>query len=283
MKNIFLGGVLFISIVLLNDSSANAQIVDGAFQRTDMIERKPMELPYVREADVMWSKRVWRILDLREKMNQKLYYPTMEMEGINNLINTLLKGIKEEKITAYDASSDDEFKVPMTFEQVKASFGAVSSKQTTRDIDTGETIEVNVEGQIRSQEIKQIMIKEEWFFDRQTSTMNVRIIGICPIREYYRPEDINQENVQKSQVFWVYFPEVRDVLAVSAVKTDVGSLSMSYDDLFIKRRFSSYIVQVSNTYNNRRIDQYLTGIDIMTESQRVEDEIFVYEQDLWEY
>ncbi|MFV0366324.1 MAG: gliding motility protein GldN [Mangrovibacterium sp.] len=283
MKKMILAAGLLVSAGLFHTNSAQAQIVDGAFQRTDMIERKPMELPYVREADVMWSKRIWRIIDLREKMNQKLYYPTTEMEGNNNLINTLLKGIKEEKITAYDASTDDEFKVPMTFEQVKEAFGAVSSTQTTRDIDTGETIEVKVEGQIRPQEIKQVMVKEEWFFDRQTSSMNVRIIGLCPIREYYRAEDINQENVQRSQVFWVYFPEIRSSLAVNAVKTESGSLAMSYDDLFIKRRFSSYIVQESNTYNNRRIDQYLSGIEMMLESQRIEDEIFDYEQDLWEY
>ncbi|MFV0522086.1 MAG: gliding motility protein GldN [Mangrovibacterium sp.] len=283
MKKIILAAGLLISASLLNDNSVQAQIVDGAFQRTDMAERKPMELPYVREADIMWSKRIWRIIDLREKMNQKLYYPTIAMEGNNNLINTLLKGIREEKITAYDASTDDEFKVPMTFEQVKEVFGAVTTTQTTRDIDTGETIEVQVEGEIRPQEIKQIMVKEEWFFDRQTSSLNVRIIGLCPIREYYRAEDVNQENVQRSQVFWVYFPEIRGILAVNAVKTESGSLAMSYDDLFIKRRFSSYIVQESNTYNNRRIDQYLSGAEIMQESQRIEDKIFDYEQDLWEY
>ncbi len=283
MKKMILTVGLLISVALFQDNSVQAQIIDGAFQRTDMVERKPMELPYVREADVMWSKRIWRVIDLREKLNQPLYYPTVDMEGNSNLINTLLRGIKEEKITAYDASTDDEFKVPMTFDQVKEAFGAVTSTQTTRDIETGETIEVSVEGQIRAQEIKQLMIKEEWFFDRQTSTMNVRIIGICPIREYYRAEDINQENVQRSQVFWVYFPEVRPVLAVNAVKNESGSLSMSYDDLFMKRRFSSYIVQESNTYNNRRIDQYLTGIDMMLEAKKIEEKIFDYEQDLWEY
>ncbi|MFV0554862.1 MAG: gliding motility protein GldN [Mangrovibacterium sp.] len=283
MKRLILAAVLLVAAELFHGNTAQAQIVDGAFQRTDMVDRKPMELPFVREADVMWSKRIWRIIDLREKVNQKMYFPTTEMENKNNLINTLLKGIKEEKITAYDAASDDEFKVPMTYDQVKEAFGAVTSKQTTRDIDTGETIEVEVEGQIRSQEIKQFMVKEEWFFDRQTSTMNVRIIGLCPIREYYRADDVNQENVQKSQVFWVYFPEIRDVLAVSAVKMETGSLAMSYDDLFIKRRFSSYIVQEGNTYNNRRIDQYLQGIEISLEAQRLEDKIFDYEQDLWEY
>jgi len=128
------------------------------------------------------------------------------------------------------------------------------------------------------------MIKEEWFFDKQTSTMNVRIIGICPIREYYRDEDVNQENPQRQPVFWVYYPEVRDLLAANSIfNPNNTAQNMSFDDLFIKRKFNSYVVKESNVYNNRAISQYLSGRDAMLESKRIEKEIFNYEQDLWEY
>ena len=136
---------LFGSVAL----ETKAQIIDGAYVRTDAYKRKPTPLPYVREADVMWSKKVWRIIDLREKMNQPLYFPTQEMDGRRSLVNLFLEGIKDGKITAYDAKNDDEFKIPMTFEQVKEAFGATTRTRKVRDIDTGELVDRVVAGEVR--------------------------------------------------------------------------------------------------------------------------------------
>ena len=271
-------------LVITGKQEAKAQIIDGAFKRTDVHDRKPTPLPYVREADVMWRKKIWRIIDLREKINQPLYFPTEQMDGRYNLINLLLKGIEDGKITAYDAKSDDEFKVPMSYDQVKEAFGATTRTRRVRDVDTGEMIEKNVAGEVRTEEVKQFMVKEEWYFDKQTSTMNVRIIGVCPIQEFYRDEDANQENVQRRQVFWVYFPEARETLAANDVFNPQNTArNPSFDDVFIKRRFNSYIVKEENIYNNREISQYLSSKDAMLESQRIENSIFDYEQNLWEY
>lgn len=280
--------LLFIGVVTLligvNKQEAKAQIVDGAYSRTDIYNRKPTPLPYVREADVMWRKKVWRIIDLREKMNQTLYFPTKEIEGRNNLVNLLVKGVKDGKLTAYDAKNDDEFKIPMTFEQVKEAFGATTRTRKVRNVDTGEMEEKNVEGEIRPEEVKQFMIKEEWYFDKQTSTMNVRVIGICPIQEFYRDEDVNQENVQRRQVFWIYFPEARDLLAANEVFNPQNTArNLSFDDVILKRKFNSYIVKEENIYNNREISQYLSNKDAMLESKKIESSIFDYEQNLWEY
>jgi len=280
---LFLSGIL---VCILGTSPVYAQnkIVDGAYERTNMDQMKPVPLPYVREADVMWSKKIWRVIDLREKMNQVLYFPTTEEEGRNSLINLLLQGIRDSVITAYDARTDDEFKVPMNYEQVKEAFGATNRTRRVRNADTGEFEETRIEGQIRSEEVMQFMVKEEWYFDKQTSTLNVRIIGLCPIREYYLEGDVNHENVQRTQLFWVNYPQIRSLLASNEVLNPRNTAAnMSFDDLFIKRRFSSYIVRESNVYNNRSINQYLTGKDAMRESQRIEDEIFNFEQDLWEY
>jgi gliding motility associated protien GldN len=284
MKNIFglFGLLVFLSGAMSQETQA--QIIDGAFQRSDVSNRKPTPLPYVREADVMWSKKVWRILDLREKMNQPMYFPTKDVEGKSNLVNMFLNGIKDGKLTAYDAKNDDEFKVPMTYEQVKDAFGATAKTIKVRNVDTGDIIEKPVTGEIRAEEIKQIMLKEEWYFDKGTSTLNVRIIGICPIREYYRDEDVNQETVIRTKVFWIYYPEARELMAAHEVFNGQNTARNStYDDLFLKRVFTSYILKESNTYNNREISQYLTGKDAMLESKRIENDIFDYEQNLWEY
>ena len=273
-------------IFLLGETSieTKAQIIDGAYKRNDIYKRKPTPLPYVREADVMWSKMVWRIIDLREKMNQTLYFPTKEVQGRRNLVNLFVEGIKDGKLTAYDAKEDDEFKVPMTFDQVKEAFGATTRTMKVRDIDTGEMIDKPVTGEVRSEEVKQFMIKEEWYFDKQTSTLNVRVIGICPIKEYFRDEDVNQETVVGRQLFWIYYPEARELMAANEVFNPLNTArNSSYDDIFLKRRFNSYIVKESNIYDNRNISQYLVGKDAMIESKRIESEIFDYEQNLWEY
>lgn len=284
MKKILVYIGIVALLVIVAKQEAKAQIIDGAYKRVDLYDRKPTPLPYVREADVMWRKKVWRIIDLREKMNQPMYFPTKEVEGRYNLVNLLIEGIKNGKLTAYDAKNDDEFKVPMTFEQVKEAFGATTRIRKIRDVDTGELVEKPVTGEIRSEEVKQFMIKEEWYFDKQSSTLNVRIIGLCPIQEFFRDEDANQEAVQRRQVFWIYYPEARDIFAGHEVfNTQNTARNASYDDIFLKRKFNSYIVKEENMFNNRDISQYLTGRDAMLESKKIENSIFDFEQNLWEY
>lgn len=283
MKKIIGYTVAILFAVALTGKSSEAQIVNGAYTQNDVYQKKPMPLPSVREADVFWSKTIWRIIDLREKMNLNLYYPTEEMSGRENLIALLLEGIENGQITPYDARLDDDFKVPMTFEQVKESFGAEASTEETIDFDTGERKTVTIQGEIRPTEIKQYMLKEEWYFDKQSSTMQVRLIGICPIREYVRENDATEE-IQRQKVFWVYYPEVRNLLATNLSLNPYNEAqSMSYDEIFIKRFFNSYIVKESNVYNNRDISAYLSGKNAMLESKRIEEEMFNFEQDLWEY
>ena len=263
---------------------AKAQIIDGAYQRVDVKSRKPTPLPFIREADVMWRKKIWRIIDLREKMNQPLYFPTKPINDRYSLVNLIIQGIKDGKLTAYDAKNDDEFKVPMTFEQVKEAFGATTRTRKVKNIDTGELEDRSVTGEIRAEEVKQFMIKEEWYFDKQTSTLKVKIIGICPIQEFYRDDDTNQEDVQRRQVFWIYYDEARELMAENAVFNPQNTArNLSFDDVFIKRKFNSYITKEENIYNNREISQYLGSKDAMLESQRIENSIFDYEQNLWEY
>lgn len=263
--------------------STQAQIVNGAYKRNDIYAKKPMPLVSVREADVFWSKTLWRVVDLREKMNIPLYYPTQEMDNRINLISLLLQGVENGQLTPYDARTDDDFKIPMSYAQVKEIFGAEVRMEEKIDFDTGERTQVEVAGEIRATEIKQYMLKEEWYFDKQTSTLNVRILGICPIREYMREGDTSGQ-VQRQKVFWIYYPEARPLLATNLVLNPYNDARQhSFDDVFIKRLFASYIVKESNMYNNRNISDYLVGRDAMLESKRIEDKIFNYEQDLWEY
>lgn len=279
----YIGIALF--ALILGQKQSDAQVVNGAYDKVDIYEKKPMPLVTVREADVFWSTKLWRVIDLREKMNIPLYYPTIEIEDRVNLINLLLQGIENAQLTPFDAAADDDFKIPMSYAQVKEILGANARMERKINFDTGETEEVEVEGDIRSKalEIKQIMLKEEWYFDKQTSALHVRILGICPIREYVREGDESGQ-VQRQKVFWIYYPEARPLLATNLVLNRYNDArQFSFDDIFIKRMFSSYVVKQSNIYNNRDISAYMQGRDAMLESKRIEDKIFNYEQDLWEY
>ena len=278
--------LLITSLVLIGATSGNllkAQVIDGAYIKKTTVDRKPAPLPMVRESDVVWSKTVWRIIDMREKANQHFYYPTTEVQGRNNLFNLLLKGIEDKRITAFDAQlTDNEFKEPISFNQVKQQFGDSLRIIKVTDINTGNDRDSVIQSAIPAHEVKQLEVKEVWYFDKQKSTLQVRILGICPIRVYKK--DLKDTISVRKRLFWVYYPEIRLILAKKEVLNDFNEArSLSFDDIFLTRRFDGYIIKEENVYNNRSIEEYASGEYAFKESERIKNSIFDYEQDLWEY
>ena len=279
--------LLVLTSIMIGATSANlltAQIViKDAYTKRTTLDRKPAPLPTVREADAVWSRTVWRIIDLREKANQHFYYPTKEIQGRSNLFNILLKGIEGKTITAFTAlDADEEFKEPINYNQVKLQFGDSVKSIKVTDINTGIEHDSLVQSDLPVQEVKQLEMKEIWYFDKQKSTLQVRILGICPIRVYKK--DPKDSVYVRKKLFWVNYPEIRTLLAKNeSLNGFNGARSLSFDDLFLTRRFDGYIVKEENTYNNRSIDQYAKGEYAAKESDRIKNSIFNYEQDLWEY
>ena len=248
---------------------------------------KPVPYPYLREADVMWSKTVWRIIDLHEKINLPLYYPTVKIEGRYSLIDLLLYGIKNEGIVAYSPDEDSEFSNPLSWKDVENRFGVTNDTFQIENPETGLVESKIIKNEINTAEVKKIMLKELWYFDKQRSKLEVRIIGLCPIREYEKTES-NEENeeseLKQKKIFWVDFSSVRFLLASHYVFNQFNDIAnISFDNLFFKRRFSSYIYKESNVYNDRTIGEYKTGLDEMLESEKIQNDIFVMEHDLWEH
>ncbi|MBR5255045.1 MAG: gliding motility protein GldN [Bacteroidales bacterium] len=284
VKIILLGLFLFLSPGLF------AQVVDEPEDNSDgfytkeaeVIEnnKKAFDFPYVREADVVWAHRVWRVIDFKEKINQVFYYPLgidPENQGRMNLYNILDIALKEGRIRAFE---NDMFTKEITdWEGWKNSF-ATNSTTTVweEDIDGNpQPVEKSIKvGEIREDEALFLRIKEDWFIDRSRSVEDVRIIGFSLI--------IQQEKGPVA-LGWIRYndPEVRELLANSEVyNMDNDRARRSYDDIFRKRIFSSYIIRESNDYN-RSIENYSTGIDALMESQRIEDYLFEMEEDMWEY
>jgi gliding motility associated protien GldN len=129
-------------------------------------------------------------------------------------------------------------------------------------------------------DVKMIRIKEEWFFDKQRSQMDVRILGICPVRDSYTESG---EYRGKEPMFWIYFPEARPLFAKSEVFNRFNDNERrTYDDVFWKRMFDSYIYKEQNVYD-RKIADYATGLDALLEAERIKGDLFKFEHDLWEF
>lgn len=282
MKKIFL--LLMIVGFFSSVDSTNAQnVLDGIYEKAHVTNNRPIPYPYIREADVLWAKKVWRIIDLRERINLPLYYPLMPMDDRYSLIDLLVYGIQYEGLTAFSAKDNDEFKVPLSFDQVNIEMGAGVDTTEVQDVTTGKWVQKIVSQDRRSDEVKQVMVKEIWYFDRNYSKLDVRILGLCPIREYVEGSGENDE-INKKQLFWVYFPQARDLFSRHEVFNPKNDAQRrTFDDIFIKRFFGSYIVREANVYNNRTIDQYSQGLDAMLESERIKNDIATFEHDLWEF
>lgn len=277
----FIGLVVLGVALSVSDSSAQrtSKPIDNIVEKEHVSNKKPVPYPSLREADILWSKRIWRIIDLRERMNLPLYYPITPKDDRYSLISILLYGIQHEGLPVYSIN-DDEFKIPISYEMVNERMGATDEVTEIFNPETNLYEEVTYTREVRVEEVKQIMVKEVWFFDRNYSRMDVRIIGLCPIREYV---DENGEVVRR-QTFWINYPEARNLLARYEVfNAGNDAQRRSFDDIFIKRYFGSYIVQEANMYDNRSIESYAVGVDARLESERIKNEIFNFEHDLWEF
>lgn len=242
----------------------------------------PVSYPSLREADVMWSKRIWRKIDLREKINLPMYYPTEPKVCLMSLFDVLKCAILESDLTAFaNPVLDDEFTTPMTKEEVRNLLVSWDSTHQVEDVNNpGTFITVPLKTEITSARVYQYWIKEDWFFDKQRSVMESRIIGICPLTEKLSEDG---EVVGLKPLFWVYFPEARPYLARAAVFNRWNDQErLSYDEVFEKRMFSSYVYKESNVYD-RSIAQYKTGMDALLESENIKEDMFKYESSLWHY
>ncbi len=173
------------------------------------------------------------------------------------------------------------FEIPTTYDDVEKKLGAVMKTSSITINELGDTRDSTYRSDPKREEVKQLRLYEEWYFDKKLSKLDVRIIAIIPYFMGFN-EDLQRE--ENSAVCWIWFEDIRDILAKYEVfSPNNDAQRISFDDLFMQRRFNSYIQAESNVYNDRNISQYLVGKPALYEAERIKTQLFDFEHDLWEY
>ncbi len=257
---------------------------------------KPLAYGYVHDRDVLMGKTMWELIDLDERINFPLYYP-IDTANIGkdrrSLFTVLLNGIKSGKIT--EVYADDYFNTKKTLKDMASSFKYVDTTQAGRDeinnyyddYKAGRKVldpqYINVKD-LTAQDISGYKIKGYWYFDKRQSELKYRLLGICPVSPEAR--DIGAENPDVIELFWIYFPSIRDILHDAKAFNDRNSAApISFDHLLNSRRFNAVIYKEENVYGDRTIADYEKDNAQMQllESERVKEKIRDFEQDMWNY
>ncbi len=262
---------------------------DDAIERNLVKDRNPLAYEHLREDDAIYREKIWREIDTREKMNLPFRYAANEDNGNQRFISILFKAIQDGPdnggVTVFDAV-DDRFTTPMTIGDVanKISGGAVEVPLYDELGNVTGTKTVTAEVNLDS--FYKFRIKEEVIFDKESSRLFWRILGIAPVKNVVTSQGVN---LGETELFWVYYPDMRPIFAKYEVYNGKNfGARMSWEELFESRMFYGRIIK--STLDNPW-DQYLyqqqglkdSRILQLLEGENIKDRIFNYEQNLWSY
>jgi gliding motility associated protien GldN len=237
----------------------------------------PLPYGYVDDRDVLWSKVVWEFIDLNQKINLPYYFP-IDTANISSdrrsLFDTLLKGIRQGKIK--EAYSDSFFTSKITQNEIESRLVDVRDENGYKNT-----------YRIQTQDVEGYMIKGIWYFDKRQGELKYRLLALAPMGKDVQTlglENIEDENLY--ELFWLFFPLVREVLHDAKIfNPKNASHPISFDHLLNARRFSSVIVREENIYGNRSIEDYVRGNSLfqLLEADKIKENIRNREMDMWNY
>jgi gliding motility associated protien GldN len=259
--------------------------LDEAVETKDIMDRTPLAYENLRADDAVFRHKIWREIDTREKVNLPFRYSADENSGNQRFISILLKAIQDSAVTVFDPI-DDRFTTPLTISDVARLLGAGGdtvphyNKDGVVDGYSYKAREINLDS------IYKFKIKEEVIFDKESSRLFWRILGIAPVRNVY---STSGEFVGPTDVFWVYYPDMRPIFAKYQTYNGKNfGARMTWEELFETRMFSGRIIK--STMDNP-FDIFIAsnpglkdnGVFQLLEGERIKEKIFNYEQDLWSY
>ena len=257
---------------------------------------KPLPYGYVHDRDVLMGKTIWEFIDIDERINFPLYYPidtAFVGKERRSLFDVLVKNIKNGKIT--EVYSDDYFNIKKTIKDMESSFTYIDTTDVGKDeinnyyddYKSGRKVldpQYINKKELDASYISGYKIKGYWYFDKRQGELKYRLLALCPVTPEAR--DAGNENADVIDLFWVYFPAIREILHESKAFNDKNSaMPITFDHLLNSRRFNGEIYKEENVYGDREIQQYMkdNSQNQLLESERVKEKIRSFESDMWNY
>ncbi len=252
----------------------------------------PLKYGYVDDRDVLWSKTVWEIIDLDERINFPFYYPT-ETQNLGtdrlSLWDVLKNGIVNGDIK--EVYSDPYFRIKLLYEDINFTYNDttdLAKERYEQNPELGWDNTLINKYELSAKYVRQYRIKGTWYVDKRLGELKYRLLGICPV--VIQPSNLQkylsnpQTNDSPVELFWIWFPDARMTLNNQTVfNSKNSSQPITFDHMLNSRRFNSMIYKEENIYEDRNINDYIKedALRTLLESQRIKSVIRDYEQDLW--
>ena len=249
----------------------------------------PLKYGYVDDRDVLWSKTVWEIIDLDERINFPFYYPT-QIENLGedrrSLWHVLTDAIKNKQIK--EVYKDPYFRIKQVGDEIQLKYIDTTDQAKAEFNITGVwNDDLIFEWPVTAKYVREYRIKGTWYVDKRLGELKYRLLGLCPV--VIQGKDIEKyesgdKNIIPVELFWIWFPDARKSLNKHKVfNTRNSSQPVTYDHMLNSRRFNSIIYKEENIYEDRLIKDYIRGdaLKMLLEADRIKSIIRDFEQDLW--
>jgi gliding motility associated protien GldN len=282
----------FISTAMAQANLLNARVPQEIGQlneqQVEANDETPLAYGFIDDRDILWSKTIWEIVDLDERINFPYYYPTDTLNlgpDRRSLFHVLKKNLRNGKIKeVYD---DDYFQSKLTYQEILDKLVAIDTLEAgIEQLNAGEELDPQYINRrtITAAEIRQYRIKGTWYVNKRLGELKYRLLGVAPVAPDVYTLDLPEEEQDLVELFWVWFPDARKSLNASKVFNNRNSSQpITYDHMLNSRRFNSLIYKEENVYEDRKIEEYIfeDALKQLLESERVKSVIRDFEQDLW--
>ena len=288
---------ILISCAFISTSMAQANLLNARVpqeigqlneKQTQANDETPLAYGYIDDRDILWSKTIWEIVDLDERINFPYYYPTDTLNlgpDRRSLFHVLKKNLRNGNIKeVYD---DDYFQSKLTYQEILDKLVAIDTLEAgIEQLNAGEELDPQYINRrtITAAEIRQYRVKGTWYVNKRLGELKYRLLGIAPVAPDVYTLDLPEDEQDLVELFWVWFPDARKSLNESQVFNNRNSSQpITYDHMLNSRRFNSLIYKEENVYEDRKIEEYIfeDALKQLLESERVKSVIRDFEQDLW--